>query len=377
VIGVRIRVGRRCHATLPPGHELTEGRTMTAQSYEIDAMRRALELAAEPGVQFRGNPRVGAVILSSSGEIIGQGSHRGAGSPHAEVSALADANQSTVGATAVVTLEPCAHTGRTGPCAEALISAGISRVVFAQADPNPVATGGAQRLREAGIAVVEGVLAQEALKLNEVWTFAVTHQRPYVTWKVATTLDGRIAAADGSSRWITGEQARADVHEFRRAVDAVLVGHGTVIADDPHLTVRLDGQVLERELQPLRVVMSESELDKDLRIFDDAAQTLWLRTHSVDDALAALHERGVRHVMLEGGATLAAAFLEARAVNAVRWYVAPAILGAGRYAIEDFGAQSIADVLRLTDVRTSPIGSDICVTGLISTEVSKGSREIH
>lgn len=350
---------------------------MTALSHEVDAMRRALLLAAEPQTQFRGNPRVGAVILSSSGEILGQGAHRGAGSSHAEVSALAEATESTVGATAVVTLEPCAHTGRTGPCAEALISAGISRVVFAQSDPNPVAAGGARRLREAGLAVVEGVLAQEALKLNEVWTFAVTHQRPYVTWKVATTLDGRIAASDGSSRWITGEQARADVHEFRRTVDAVLVGHGTVIADDPHLTVRLDGQVLDREFQPLRVVMGESDLGDDYRIFDDAAETLWLPTHCVDDALAALHERGVRHVMLEGGATLASAFLEAGAVNAVRWYVAPAILGAGRHAIEDFGAQSVADVLRLTDVRTSPMGSDICVTGLISTAGSKDSREMH
>ena len=350
---------------------------MTAQPHEIDAMRRALELAAEPVVQFRGNPRVGAVIVSSSGDVIGEGAHHGAGTAHAEVMALAATSHSTLGATAVVTLEPCAHTGRTGPCVDALRAAGIARVVFAQSDPNVVASGGAQRLRAAGVEVVGGVLATESSKLNEAWTYSVTHARPYVTWKVATTLDGRIAAADGSSRWITSEESRADVHEFRRTVDAVLVGHGTVIADDPHLTVRLDGQVLERELQPLRVVMSERELDKDLRIFDDAAQTLWLRTHSVDDALATLHERGVRHVMLEGGATLAAAFLEARAVNAVRWYVAPAILGAGRYAIEDFGAQSIADVLRLTDVRTSPIGSDICVTGLISTEVSKGSREIR
>ena len=348
---------------------------MTATSGEVDAMRRALLLAGQPTGPFRGNPRVGAVILSPSGDVLGVGAHAGAGTPHAEVSALASVTESTVGATAVVTLEPCAHTGRTGPCADALISAGISRVVFAQADPNPVASGGAQRLRQAGIDVVEGVLEQDSLKLNEVWTYAVTHGRPYVTWKVATTLDGRIAAADGTSRWITGEQARADVHEFRRTVDAVLVGRGTVVADDPHLTVRQGDRILDREFAPLRVVMGETDLGEGYRIFDDAAETLWLRTHSVDDALAELHERGVRHVMLEGGATLASAFLQAGAVNAVRWYVAPAILGAGQHAIGAFGVGSIGDVLRLTDVATTPLGSDICVTGLMSKAVSLDSRE--
>lgn len=347
---------------------------MTAQPHEMDAMRRALALAALPNVPFRGNPRVGAVIVSPSGVVIGEGAHHGAGTPHAEVMALAATTQPTSGATAVVTLEPCSHTGRTGPCVDALIAAGIARVVFAQADPNPVASGGADRLREAGIQVVEGVLSAQATALNDIWTFAVTQARPYVTWKVATTLDGRIAAVDGSSRWITGEESRADVHAFRRTVDAVLVGRGTVVADDPQLTVRLGDDVLGRDLQPLRVVMGESELEGHYRIFDDAAETLWLRTHSVEDALGVLHERGVRHVMLEGGSTLASAFLKAGAVNAVRWYIAPAILGAGHPAIEDFGVQSIADVLRLTDVVTTPMGSDICVTGLMSTTGSTSSK---
>ncbi len=348
---------------------------MTALPHEIDAMRRALELAAAPDVQFRGNPRVGAVILSPDGNLIGEGAHRGAGTPHAEVDALASASGSTVGSTAVVTLEPCAHVGRTGPCVDALLAAGIARVVFAQSDPNVIASGGAQRLRDAGVEVVSEVLSTQSSRLNQAWTYAVTRGRPYVTWKVATTLDGRIAAADRTSRWITSEESRADVHEFRRSVDAVLVGRGTVLADDPQLTVREGSHVLDPEFQPLRVVMGEGELDQGLRIFDETAETLWLRTHSVDEALSTLHERGVRHVMLEGGPTLASAFLAAGAVNAVRWYTAPAILGAGHHAVGDFGIGSIGEMCRLTQTEVMLMGVDVRITGLMSSAHTDSSRE--
>lgn len=337
-------------------------------------MSRALELAASAPGPMRGNPRVGAVILDPAGHVIGEGAHHGAGTAHAEVAALRDVTGSTVGATAIVTLEPCAHTGRTGPCTQALIDAGIARVVFAAADPNPLAAGGGALLRAAGLEVVSGVLQDESEKLNTAWAFSVRHGRPYVTWKVATTLDGRIAAADGTSRWITGEMARADVHDFRSSVDAVLVGRGTVQADDPALTVRIDGRPLSREHQPLRVVVGRSALDSHYRVFDDAAETLWLRTHSVDEVLVTLQQRDIRHVMLEGGATIASAFLAAGAIDAVRWYIAPAILGEGPVAVGAFGARSIADVCRLEDVQVSSLGMDVLITGAVPARTLKNEE---
>ncbi len=204
-------------------------------------MRRALVAAGEPGIPTAPNPRVGCVLLSPAGEVLAVGRHRGAGTPHAEVDALAQLDSlgaSADGSTAVVTLEPCNHRGRTGPCAVALVEAGVARVVYAQTDPNPVAAGGTSVLEAAGVEVVRGVLLDEAVALNPYWTFAVSHGRPFVTWKLAATLDGRSAAADGTSRWITSAQSRADVHRLRASVDAVLVGTGTVLADDPALTAR-------------------------------------------------------------------------------------------------------------------------------------------
>jgi diaminohydroxyphosphoribosylaminopyrimidine deaminase/5-amino-6-(5-phosphoribosylamino)uracil reductase len=240
-------------------------------------------------------------------------------------------------------------------------------VVFAAADPNPVAAGGAEDLRAAGVDVVNGVLVEEADELNAAWAFSIASGRPFVTLKVATTLDGRISAADGSSRWITGEAARADVHEFRSRVDAVMVGRGTVAADDPALTVRIDGLSLEREQQPLRVVVGRGELGAHHRVFDESAPTLWLRTNSLPEVLAELNDRSIRHVMLEGGATLASAFLKAGKINAVRWYVAPAIVGEGLPAVSGFGVRHISEALRLSEVRVRPIAPDVLVTGTIRT----------
>jgi diaminohydroxyphosphoribosylaminopyrimidine deaminase/5-amino-6-(5-phosphoribosylamino)uracil reductase len=339
-------------------------------------MRRALELAASVRGAFGGNPRVGAVILDANGEVVGEGAHRGAGTAHAEVVALHSVAGSTVGATAVVTLEPCAHMGRTGPCVQALIDAGISRVVFAASDPNPVAAGGAVALRQAGVDVVSGVLESQSQSMNEAWAFALAHGRPFITLKVATTLDGRIAAVDGTSQWITGAVARADVHNFRSSVDAVMVGRGTVIADDPSLTVRIDDEPLAAERQPLRVVLGRGDIPAHHRIFDDSAPTLWLKTNSISEVLEALHEREIRHVLLEGGATIATAFLAAGVVNAVRWYIAPSVLGAGPSAVSDFGVGSIADVLRLTDVSVSSLGPDVLITGLVPARDS-GNEELH
>ena len=329
-----------------------------ASSTETGAMRRALALAATPGVPLGPNPRVGCVLLAPDGTLVAEGFHRGAGSPHAEVAALAAAGDAARGSTAVVTLEPCAHTGRTGPCADALLAAGVARVVFAQADPNPVAAGGAARLRAAGVDVEAGLLADEAASLNEVWTFAVTRGRPFVTWKTATTLDGRVGAPDGSSRWITSPQARAEVHALRALVDAVVVGTGTVLADDPALTVRdADGTLAPR--QPLRVVVGRRPLPPGSRLLDAAAPTLVLDTHDPVEVLEQLRRRDVQHVLLEGGPTLAGAFVEAGLVDAVRWYVAPAVLGAGPASLALPGTASIADLRRWRLDAVTRVGPDV------------------
>ncbi len=344
--------------------------TATPSPREVAAMRRALDLAATPGVPTGPNPRVGAVILDSAGVVVGEGFHRGAGTPHAEVDALARAGALARGATAVVTLEPCNHTGRTGPCAQALLDAGVARVVFAASDPNPVAAGGARTLAQAGVDVVGGVLAEESQALNETWTFAVTHGRPFVTWKAAATLDGRIAAADGTSRWITSSAARTEVHTLRALVDAVLVGTGTVLADDPHLAVRPgDGSAAAR--QPLRVVMGLRDVPAGSRVLDDVAPTLALRTHDPAEVLAALRDVDVQHVLLEGGPTVAAAFVRAGLVDAVRWYVAPALLGAGPAALADAGMSTIADALRLRVTEVVVVGDDV----RIDARVVRASEE--
>ena len=290
--------------------------TVSGSDVERAAMRRALALAASAGVPLGPNPRVGCVLLDAAGRTIAEGFHRGAGRPHAEVDALSRAGAAARGATAVVTLEPCNHTGRTGPCARALVAAGVRRVVIAQRDTNPVAVGGADTLRAAGVEVETGLLADEARRLNRVWTFAVEHRRPFVTWKFATTLDGRSAAADGTSRWVSSPAARLDTHRLRALCDTMLVGTNTVAVDDPHLTVRdAAGSPIAR--QPLRAVMGERDLDPARRIFDDAAETVQLRTRDPEAALKDLFERDRQHVFLEGGPTLAAAFLGAGLVDEV------------------------------------------------------------
>ena len=329
---------------------------------EQRAMRRALELAATPGVPLGPNPRVGCVLLDAEGNAVAQGYHRGAGTPHAEAAALAavaEAGDSARGATAVVTLEPCNHTGRTGPCAQALVDAGVARVVFAQPDPNPVATGGERTLRDAGVEVAYGLGEREARELNRAWTFAMEHHRPFVTWKLATTLDGRSAAADGSSRWITSQAARVDSHRLRAQCDVVLVGTGTVETDDPELTVR-DEYDDPLPHQPMRAVMGLRELEPTLRAFNDAAETVHLRTRDPREALELLHARDRQHVFLEGGPQLAAVFLAAGLVDEVVAYVAPALLGAGTSAVGDLGITTISDTtrLKLHDVTTVGTGEE-------------------
>ena len=328
---------------------------MTFSPAETRAMARALELARTPGVPLGPNPRVGCVLLDGDGVTVAEGYHRGAGTPHAEVDALLQAGGRARGTTAVVTLEPCNHTGRTGPCSEALVAAGVARVVYAQSDPNPLAAGGADFLRRAGVGVDGGLLVDEAREVNRVWTFAVEHGRPFVTWKFATTLDGRSAAADGTSRWVSSRAARLDTHRLRGLADVVLAGTGTVLVDDPELTVRdADNRPLAR--QPLRAVMGLREVPADRRVLNDVAETVVFPTRDPATVLQELYKRDRQHVFLEGGPTLAAAFLRAGLVDEVVAYVAPMLLGSGTSAVADLGIGTVADALRFDVVDISVVG---------------------
>lgn len=400
-----------------------------ATTTETDAMRRAVALSARALGATAPNPVVGCVILDTAGAVVGEGWHRKAGGPHAEVHALRAAGDAARGGTAVVTLEPCNHTGRTGPCAQALIEAGVARVVHAVPDPSPTASGGAATLRAAGVDVESGLLAAEAEAVNIAWLTSVRLGRPFVRWKYAATLDGRIAAADGSSRWITSAESRADVHRLRAEADAVVVGSGTLLADDPHLAVRgIPGAV-----QPLRVVVdSRAQVTASARVLDGAAPTLIAVSKDADTGhlpsvdivrlppaqeplpaagtageaplgaslpaagaaeatspsgppaagvparaaggrrggldvhalLAELHARGVRSVLLEGGPTLAGAFVAAGAVDSVVGYLAPVLLGAGAAALGDAGISTIAQALRLDVTDVARFGPDLRVTAV-------------
>lgn len=329
---------------------------MTFSPAERRAMTHALALARSPGVPIGPNPRVGCVLLARDGSVVSEGYHRGAGTAHAEVDALTRAGSLARGTTAVVTLEPCNHTGRTGPCARALIEAGVSRVVFAQADPNPVASGGGDTLLAAGVDVAQGLMAEEALAVNRTWTFAARRGRPFVTWKFAATLDGRSAAADGSSRWVSSPAARLDTHRLRALADVILAGTGTVVADDPALTVR-DPDGRPTAVQPLRAVMGLRQIPPGSRVLDDQAETVLLSTRDPAEALGALHALGRHHVFLEGGPTLGAAFLTAGLVDEVVAYVAPVLLGSGRSAVADLGITSLADAVRFDVVDLTVVGA--------------------
>ncbi|MFI5641836.1 bifunctional diaminohydroxyphosphoribosylaminopyrimidine deaminase/5-amino-6-(5-phosphoribosylamino)uracil reductase RibD [Streptomyces goshikiensis] len=357
-----------------------------APDTRVTAMRRAIELAARGLGSTSPNPVVGCVITDARGAVVGEGWHQRAGGPHAEVHALRAAGAAARGGTAYVTLEPCNHTGRTGPCAQALIEAGVTRVVYAVSDPNPQASGGGATLRAAGIATEAGLLEQEAEEGNTAWLTSVRRGRPHVLWKYAATLDGRIAAADGTSRWISSPESRADVHRLRAEADAVVVGSGTLRADDPHLAVR-GRPGTDPADQPLRVVLdTRATVRPGARVLDDAAPTLIAVAEDADtghlpgvdlvrlpaDAngisvhalLAELHGRGVRSVLLEGGPTLAGAFVAAGAVDKVVGYLAPVLLGAGRTALGDAGIDTIADALRLRITETVRVGPDLRVTAI-------------
>ena len=310
---------------------------------DTQAMGLALDKARK-GVRGA-NPLVGAVIVDATGQLLATGWHRGAGSPHAEADALAKAREAGInvrGARMYVTLEPCNHTGRTGPCSVAIAKAGIAEVVYAYADTTEDAAGGATYLRSQGITVRSGVLENEAYALNARWFAAATGKRPFVTAKIASSLDGYIAATDGTSQWITGEEARTDGHTLRARADAIMVGTGTVQSDNPQLTARTGtGQLAEH--QPLRVVVGESALleGSHLARAVDQGNALHYRTRDLTSVLTDLHGRGVRHLMVEGGPALITALIRTNLVDELYWYRAPLLLGAGKPALGDLGITSL------------------------------------
>lgn len=345
-------------------------------------MRRALQLAALGAGRTSPNPQVGCVVLDAAGQLVGEGYHARAGEPHAEVGALRQAGPRARGGTAVVTLEPCCHHGRTPPCSQALIAAGVARVVVALADPDPrVAGQGLAQLRAAGIAVVEGVGEAEARAQNRAFLHRVRSGRPLGILKWAMSLDGRTALPNGSSQWISGPAARAWVHRLRASCDAVIVGGGTVRADDPLLTSR--GQ---RQPEPLRVVLSRRlDLPEGARLFDQSVaptlvahgygapgrprfrldalgvERLVLEPCDPDTLMQALAERGCNQVLWECGPELAATALRQGCIQQLAAVVAPKLLGgdAARTPLGDLQLVDVNDAAGLTDGGLQRLGQDL------------------
>ncbi len=322
------------------------------------AMQRAIALSEKGLGKTAPNPIVGAVIIDATGKIIAEGFHdRMKNEAHAEVVAIAAAGNKTHGATIVVTLEPCNHTGKTGPCTQAIINAGISTVVFAVNDPNIVASGGADKLRAAGIKVVEGVLAEEAALSNRAWLMKIQKNRPFFTWKVAATLDGKVAATDGTSKWISNETSRGDVQTLRRQSDAILVGTNTVIADNPHLIPR--GDFAGYTQNPVRIICGEQELPSDANVFDGAAKTIIVKTRDLDLLVEKLNELDINQVFVEAGPTLASAMLDHCLMDELVMYQAPSLLGSGK-SFFSFGNEStIENQLPLDHISTVVLDGDV------------------
>lgn len=370
---------------------------MTASSAEASAMLQAIALAARALGQTSPNPVVGSVVLDAAGQTVGEGFHAFAGGPHAEAVALEQAGDRARGGTLVVTLEPCDHHGRTGPCSEAALAAGVRRVVYAVADPSDRAGGGARRLAEAGVEVESGLLAAEAERVNAEWLTYARLRRPHVTWKFAATLDGRSAASDGTSQWITGPEAREDVHRLRARCDAIIAGSGTVLADDPRLTVRGADphDHLRTHRRPLRVVADgRARTPPGSRVLDDAAPTLVAiaedapalessaavvrlprsgRGLDLTALLAELGDREIVSALLEGGPTLAGSFLAEGLVDRVVAYLAPTLLGAGAAALADAGVTTLAEAYHLDIEDITTIGPDLRITA--ATRRSEGRSE--
>lgn len=319
-------------------------------------MHSAIALSEKGLGRTAPNPIVGAIIIGADGSVIAEGFHYPQiSADHAEVVALKIAGDRARGATMYVTLEPCNHTGTTGPCTQAIIDAGIATLVYAVADPNSVAAGGAATLKAAGIEVIAGVGVDQASYSNRAWLTKIIKGRPFITWKVAATLDGKVAALDGTSKWITNEASRADVQKVRRSVDAIMVGTQTVIADDPHLIPR-DGLTGGN---PLRIVCGTQELPKGAQVFDAAAPTKVIASKDLEVVAAELLATGVNHILLESGPTLASAMLHACMLDELMIYQGPSLLGAGKNFVADLGALTLDHSMKMPRVSTETFGDDV------------------
>jgi diaminohydroxyphosphoribosylaminopyrimidine deaminase/5-amino-6-(5-phosphoribosylamino)uracil reductase len=320
-----------------------------------DLMDRALVLARNPQAPRGENPRVGCVIADAQGRIIGEGWHAGAGTDHAEVVALRHAGDRAQQATAIVTLEPCNHRGKTGPCTQALIQAGITRVIFAQQDPTARAGGGGIALQEAGIEVVSGVRANEAQSINREWSIAVRRGYPFVTAKCAISLDGRVTDREGKKVSLTGQVADQYTHELRSRCQAVVVGTQTVMSDDPQLTVR-HAPILAGG-QPMRVVVGKRSLPSSAQVFDSIAPSMQIATHDPMEVLVELFDKGVRHVLVEGGPTLLRSFVEAQLIDEFVWLIAGVWIGSGKRAL----SEGVQLDYRLPVIETATLDQDVAI----------------
>ncbi|MEY3310504.1 MAG: riboflavin-specific deaminase [Actinomycetota bacterium] len=330
---------------------------MPISTYD-DAMHRARELA-ERGPRTGENPQVGCVLVDDTGAIVAEGWHRGAGTTHAEVDALSKV-ESARGLTAVVTLEPCNHTGRTGPCTQALIEAGVSRVVYSLDDPGQESSGGAQTLRAAGIDVVSGVLSGEGYHLVERWLTANRLGRPWVTAKWGSSLDGRTAATDGTSQWITSAESRTYIHLLRSQHDTIAIGTGTAIADNPSLTARTaDGNLFPN--QPLAVVIGDTPLPDGSGLWSHPRGVLQ-ESGKLVDILERLYNIGIRSLFLEGGPRLMNSFIREGLVDEYVVCLAPILLGGDKTATSDLGIGTLTDARRLNVTSTEIMGGTIVVT---------------
>ncbi|TLM72605.1 bifunctional diaminohydroxyphosphoribosylaminopyrimidine deaminase/5-amino-6-(5-phosphoribosylamino)uracil reductase RibD [Pseudarthrobacter sp. NamB4] len=335
----------RAGAALHQDHPLrpATGVTTAFAPAETEAMEVALEAALRGP---RGaNPLVGAVVIDPEGRRLVTGFHRGAGTAHAEADAIAQATAAGMdlsGCTMMVTLEPCNHVGRTGPCAGAIIAAGITDVVYAVDDPHDPAAGGAATLRAAGIRVRSGLGAAESLELNRQWFEAVAARRPFVTLHIAQTLDARIAAEDGTSQWISSPESLADNHAIRARIDAILVGTQTVLVDNPRLTAR-GPQGAPAAKQPLRAVMGLRDVPADAAVRGSDGLITHLRTRDPREALSLLYGSGIRHLMVEGGSRILSAFLTAGLVDELIVYLAPTLLGSGTPSLDGLGVATLSD----------------------------------
>ena len=304
------------------------------------------------------NPIVGAVVVDTAGNIIGEGFHKSG--PHAEVIALEQAADLANGATLYVTLEPCNHQGKTGPCTEAIIKAGIAKVVYAVNDPSAIASGGAKALAAAGLEVQSNSEVTEIAQSNRAWLYKIKNGRPYFIWKIATTLDGRTAAIDGSSKWITGPDSRAEVSKLRSESSAILVGTATALADNPNLIPR-DIETT-KETNPVRIVMGLREIPSEFNLHDDAAETVFLKSHDFSELLKLCADHDFNQVFVESGSELGTALLKAGLIDELVIFQAASLLGSGLSFVGDLGATNIKEKMEFVIRDVAQFGNDLKIT---------------